>query len=122
MGGGPTGGQPPSDGDLHTGMILRFEPKKGYGFLKPHDINEDVFFLRQELPMEMRDAQSKDIVVDREVQFELKTMPDGKLRANNLQLTGGQVALTPKERREQAPVGPLDPALLQQMIAFLRSE
>jgi len=87
--GGPPPGPPPGQHSVdgsHRGVILRFEPAKGYGFLRPDDIPEDVFFLRSEMPPELREAQDKEEVIQRHVEFELKTMPDGKLRALRLEL------------------------------------
>lgn len=115
----------PLDGDSHTGIILRFEPRKGYGFLKPSDINEDVFFLRQELPEDVRGTQSKDDVVNREVQFEVRSMPDGKLRAMRLEFTGrsgeGRSKGTPPPGRPgDHEVDALDDVLLEEMKEFLR--
>lgn len=128
--GGPGAG-PPEDGTVHAGVILRFDPKKGYGFLAPKDINEDVFFLRNELPPELRDAQAKDEVINREVEFEVKTMPDGKLRALRLVLTAagrsneGRPSKGPADGNKQdndAGSRLLDAALVDEMTDFLRSE
>jgi len=74
--------------DIYAGVILRFDEKKGFGFLKPEEIEEDVFFLRTEMPPEIRDFKDKSEVIQRHVEFNVVQMPDGKLRALRLQLTG----------------------------------
>jgi len=78
----PAGGQP----EVCTGTIVRFEPMKGYGFITPDDGREDAWFQRSEMPANYRSAQSKEEVIDLRVEFEVKTMPDGKLRALRLEI------------------------------------
>lgn len=69
------------DGPPHRGVFISFDPQKGIGFIKPQTLDEDVFYLRSEMPRELRDCDHRDQVVDRRVEFEVKTMPDGKMRA-----------------------------------------
>jgi len=119
------------DEKLHTGTVLRFDPKKGYGFLAPDEFKEDVFFLRQELPAELKESQNKDDVIGQQFGFRVKTMGDGKLRGMCLELTGdsprvGTDEPRPKKEKKQKEQtedndAPLDPALVDEMTDFLRS-
>jgi len=77
-------------GSWHEGVLCAFDPVKGFGFLKPDGMGEDVFFLRTELPPEIRDAQRREQVVDTRVAFEMITVPDGKLRAQRLSLVASR--------------------------------
>lgn len=114
--------EPPEDGSFHFGTILRFEPRKGYGFLKPSDIGEDVYFERSQLPEEIRDSQIKDEIVNREVEFEVKTMPDGKMRALNMTLTEAGRSNLPRSKPESSEeTRELEPALLEEMARLLRT-
>jgi len=81
--GGPVGGPGVvrRQGATQFGVILRFESHKGFGFIDPDDFDEDIFFQRMELPPPLRESQHKEQVVGRRVEFEVKTMPDGKKRA-----------------------------------------
>jgi cold shock CspA family protein len=94
---------------VHTGVIVRFDAKQkggkeGYGFIKPTEINEDIFFLRSELPQELKDAQNKDEVINQHVEFKIKSMPDGKLRALSLELIeGGRIGAGPSLANEAGP-------------------
>lgn len=72
---------------VSRGLIVRFDAGKGYGFIKPDHMTEDVFFLKSELPAELDPANQE--VRDQRVEFEIKTMPDGKLRALHLHLIEG---------------------------------
>eukprot|EP00913_Durusdinium_trenchii_P001839 g1705.t1 len=56
---------------------------EGFGFMRADGIAGDVFFARAELPIELREEE-KDQVMGKHMEFELKTMPDGKLRAKKL--------------------------------------
>lgn len=74
------------DGEVTTGEIVSFEAAKGYGFVKADSGGEDIFFLRSEMPSDIQGAQSKDEVIRRRVEFEVKVMPDGKMRAQRMML------------------------------------
>lgn len=74
-------------GEVLRGVIARFQPKKGYGFVSPDEIDEDVFFLRSEMPPEISGPQRrKEEIVRARVEFEVRVMPDGKLRAQRMVL------------------------------------
>lgn len=109
--------------EVYQGVILRFEDKKGYGFLKPDEIEEDVFFLRSELPAELRDFQNKSEIIQRQVEFNVETRPDGKLRALHLQLIGDGLPRENPSRGSREPKDEhpreLDEATIVQMTDFL---
>jgi len=69
-----------------SGVIRSFESNKGFGFIIPDGINEDVFYLRSEMPPELRECQHKDQVINKRVEFEIRFMPDGRLRARRMVL------------------------------------
>ncbi|CAK0809979.1 unnamed protein product, partial [Prorocentrum cordatum] len=75
---GPPDDGPIPEGEIHLGVILRYDPQKAYGFLKPDDVPEDVFFLRSALPEELREPNNKADIEKRRVEFTIKTMPDGQ--------------------------------------------
>ena len=60
------------------GKVIRFNKKKGFGFIKTAD-DKDVFFHYSELIME----GFKDIAVDSEVEFDVEETPKG-LRASKI--------------------------------------
>jgi len=111
-------GMAPAEGEVLCGIIVRYDMTKGYGFVKPDSMNEDVFFLRSELPAELSGAQRKEEVERRRVEFEMRSMPDGKLRASGL-------ALLPDDNAGEKPAGkdsdrqPLDEDVLAEMADFL---
>merc|ERR1712151_1041859 len=72
-----------------SGVIVRYEQKKGYGFVRPDRYNEDLFFLKAELPEDLRDIAEEhpEEVRDQRVLFEVRIMPDGKIRALGLART-----------------------------------
>merc|ERR1719245_727254 len=72
-------------GSIMKGRIARYSSQKGYGFLTA-DGCEDIFFLREEMPQEIRDCQNMDDVIGQVVDFEVRVMPDGKLRALRMNL------------------------------------
>ncbi|CAE8740752.1 unnamed protein product, partial [Polarella glacialis] len=75
---------------LNIGTIMNYDAK-GFGFIKSDHIAEDIFFLRSELPPELDGREPRrDEVVDKVVEFEVRTMPDGKLRAERLQFPHGR--------------------------------
>merc|ERR1719162_472992 len=81
----------PGGGRVHTGAICSFDAVKGYGFVTPdglQGLHEDVFYLRGELPPDLKDASREDLVSKR-VEFEVVQMPDGKLRAKRMVSTSG---------------------------------
>ena len=65
-----------------TGKVIRFNKKKGFGFIKSAD-GKDVFFHYSALVME----GFKDIPVDSEVEFEVEETEKG-LRAANVKKIG----------------------------------
>lgn len=102
-------------------MILRFDPGKGYGFLKSDEMDEDIFFARSEMPPELSSSQRREEVEHQRVEFEVRTMPDGKIRAQRMELLGDQ-PLGPEHDREEpqeAPLPVLDDDLLKEMADFL---
>mmetsp|Transcript_1514 Transcript_1514/g.4576 ORF Transcript_1514/g.4576 Transcript_1514/m.4576 type:complete len:530 (+) Transcript_1514:1423-3012(+) len=127
---GPMGPMGPGDhapprfrpGQILTGMIVRFTPNKGYGFLTPDEFDEDIFFLRSELPSEIREAQNKEDVINRRVEFEVRTMPDGKLRALRLKLLADQSSGRRRRGGDDQPAPALDPSLVDDMAEFLSEQ
>ncbi|CAK0883652.1 unnamed protein product, partial [Prorocentrum cordatum] len=83
---GPPPGPPPGQrGNLSTGTIVTYDEAKGFGFIKADGIDEDIFFLKSELPPELREAP-RGRLVDQRVEFEVRKMPDGKMRAQRIGL------------------------------------
>ena len=60
------------------GKVIRFNKKKGFGFIKSAD-DRDIFFHYSSLVME----GFKDIAVDSEVEFDVEETPKG-LRASKI--------------------------------------
>uniref|UniRef100_A0A7S2MX99 CSD domain-containing protein n=1 Tax=Zooxanthella nutricula TaxID=1333877 RepID=A0A7S2MX99_9DINO len=101
-------------------MIVRFNSAKGYGFLEPDDLDEDIFFLRSEMPQEIQSAQSQQEVANKRVEFEVRTMPDGKLRAQRMTMMQDQPPPGNRKQRESAEnLPPLDESLVDEMVDFL---
>jgi len=127
MGMPPMGGPPPMmarfrPGEVLRGLIARFNPAKGYGFLTPDEVDEDIFFLRSEMPKELSGAQSKEEVVNHRVEFEVRTMPDGKLRAQRMVLIEDNApAARGKNDQRSEELPRLDTILVQEMTEFLAS-
>ena len=63
---------------IMKGKVIRFNKKKGFGFIKSTD-DKDVFFHYSSLVME----GFKDIAVDSEVEFDVEQTEKG-LRASNV--------------------------------------
>lgn len=121
QGAGPPSGPRFRPGEVLTGTILRFNPPKGYGFLAPDELDEDIFFLRSEMPREIADAQRKEEAVNRRVEFEVRTMPDGKLRAQRMVMLRDQAPPAGRHHRDrdQEPAAPLDMGLVDEMAEWL---
>jgi len=68
---------------MQRGRIKWFSSKEGYGFIEPHEGNEDIFVHHSEVPDE--DLREGD-----EVQFEVEQTPKG-LNAVNVQRSGGAI-------------------------------
>eukprot|EP00928_Gymnodinium_smaydae_P087020 TRINITY_DN71382_c0_g1_i1.p1 TRINITY_DN71382_c0_g1~~TRINITY_DN71382_c0_g1_i1.p1 ORF type:complete len:1052 (+),score=293.52 TRINITY_DN71382_c0_g1_i1:258-3413(+) len=111
------------DGEVLTATILRYDLAKTYGFLRPDDIEEDVYFQRCELPPELQDIRHKDDIEQQRVEFEVKTMPDGKMRAVKITLLEGGPPRAEREADErEVEVAPLDDALVGEMEVFLEDQ
>merc|ERR1719329_518025 len=101
-------------GEVLLGRIVRFDPVKGYGFVNAEEHSEDIFFLRGQMPNELVAVQRKEDVEGRRVEFEVKVMPDGKMRAQRM------VLLDDEGRDEEPPPLPdLEDALIDEMTDFL---
>jgi len=105
-------------GEILVGEIVAFEPMKGYGFVKTSSCAEDIFFQRSGMPEEIITAQMREEVVGQRVEFEVRIMPDGKLRAQQM------VLLPPEEGQEPAgetesTSGELTEDLVQEMCDFI---
>jgi len=114
-------------GEVFTGSIVRFNSTKGYGFLTPDELDEDIFFLRSEMPAEIQGMQRQEEVVQKRVEFEVRTMPDGKLRAQRMKLLSDQGGGGGDRRRRgrddgDQPLPPLDPGLVDEMADFLATQ
>eukprot|EP00439_Symbiodinium_sp_Y106_P014526 s4378_g2.t1 len=57
-------------GEVLIGEIVTFEPGKGFGFVRSESCDEDVYFVRPELPAELAAAERKEEVVGERVEFE----------------------------------------------------
>merc|ERR1719247_1562691 len=89
---GPMGmGMGPVDGQIFYGPIARYDPAKGFGFIACEPLHEDIFFLRSELPPELKE-EGKDKIVNVQVEFEIchSDKGDGKLRARRLRIVPPQ--------------------------------
>lgn len=104
-------------GDVCTGRIVRYDSTKGFGFVKSDEHTEDIFFLRGQMPTELGGAQRKEEVEGRRVEFEVKVMPDGKMRAQRMTLLEDQGH--EDEPRSPPPLPDLDDFLLDEMTDVL---
>merc|ERR1719440_2388539 len=68
----------PVDGQIFYGPIVRYDPAKGFGFINCEPLREDIFFLRSEMPPEIKE-EGKDKVVNVQVEFQIGHREDGKL-------------------------------------------
>ena len=99
--GGPPGGLPgrpaahqlaqssrppdPWQQPLHSGTVRSYDAKKGFGFIHCDQLNQDVFYLRAELPRELDHCEpQRSQLVERRVDFEVRQHENGKLRAHGL--------------------------------------
>jgi len=69
-----------STGQHASGIVKTYSAQKGFGFITAHDVPADVFFMKSDLPVEAQEEDIKGCGVN----FELMSMPDGKLRANSI--------------------------------------
>ena len=69
-------------GSSMKGKVIRFNKRKGFGFIKSDD-ERDIFFHYSSLVME----GFKDIAIDSEVEFDLEETDKG-LRASNVKKIG----------------------------------
>jgi len=102
-------------------VIVRYDPGKAYGFVKSDKHDEDIFFLKAEMPPEIAPCQKREEVEHQRVEFEIKTMPDGKLRAQRMELLPDQLEGPEGEEDEQPDVSlpPLDEELVNEMTDFI---
>jgi len=114
-------GVSPSGQAIHTGTLRSYDAKKGFGFILPDDLPEDIFYLRSELPPELDGIEpTRNQVVDRRVDFEVKQMENGKLRAQRLRflalppMPGGPILAAPRAMPAMpalpAPAAPRQPS------------
>ena len=70
---------------LHTGTVKSYDAKKGFGFIYCDQLNQDVFYLRAELPRELDHCEpQRSQLVERRVDFEVRQHENGKFRAHGL--------------------------------------
>merc|ERR1712039_280449 len=76
-------------GKFMTGSVKSYNPFKGFGFISSPGVTGDVYFMRLELPDEVRDIRESDQIDlnGRSCSFELALAPDGKFRAKGVVLT-----------------------------------
>lgn len=98
-------------GEILDGEIVNFDPLKGFGFIRVRDHNEDVYFVKPELPSELASAERKEEVIGERVEFEVLVKPDGKIRAQDMRLLGSA--------GKDEPESDLDDDLVQEMEDFL---
>eukprot|EP00439_Symbiodinium_sp_Y106_P051162 s5526_g6.t2 len=97
---------------VKTGVIRSYDTKKGFGFIKPDDMQEDAFYLRSELPPELAGGEPRrEQVVDRRVEFEVRVMGDGKLRAERIAFLRGPGPPGPPGPGGPGPRAPAPPML-----------
>merc|ERR1712224_617029 len=86
---GPMGpSMPPMDGQILFGTIRKYDPGKGFGFIASDALQDEIFFLRSEMPPEIKE-EGKDKVIGNQVEFQIGHREDGKLRAQRLILMRG---------------------------------
>lgn len=86
--GGGSRGSRPERLQVLIGTVIQFDVIKNFGFICPDGGGEDVFVLRSELPPELWDVHVKEQILNLRVEFEVKTMPDGKQRAQRCAILG----------------------------------
>lgn len=109
-------------GEVLIGEIVTFEPVKGFGFVRSESCDEDVYFLRPELPEELAAAERKEEVVGERVEFEVKIMTDGKLRAQQMSRLfpdGDSAPSRGAEPAEPAELSELEDDMVQDMADYL---
>merc|ERR1712061_298074 len=73
----------PMEGAIMYGTIIRYDTVKGFGFIECKALPEDIFFLRSEMPPDLKD-EPKDRIMNQYVEFEISRREDGKWRAKRL--------------------------------------
>merc|ERR1711865_456022 len=71
-----------STGQWVSGAVKSFNVNKGFGFISCPGINEDVFFMKSDLPV----GAHESMTVGTDVSFEMIQTADGKLRASGVTL------------------------------------
>jgi len=112
------------NGEVLTGEIVRYDMSKAYGFVKPDTLDEDLFFLRVEMPQTLQGATEKEEIERQRVEFEVCIMPDGKMRAQRMLLQGQEhereaLSAGRDERGADVPLPPLEDSLIVEMEEFL---
>lgn len=78
---------PPPTGSRTVGLVKSWNSGKGFGFLRVHGLDGDIFFARDRLPSDCRDINRMDGL---SFSFELSETPDGKFQAHHMQNVGSQ--------------------------------
>jgi len=73
-------------GERREGEVCSFDATRGYGFIKDDAGGEDVFFSKGELPPGLQAVKEREDLLTLRVSFEVKTMPDGKMRALRIEV------------------------------------
>jgi len=73
-------------GQSGSGIIKSYNSAKGFGFISGLDMQEDVFFLKTALPVTSQNLQGQDLK-GKKVVFEIAQTGDGKVRAQNIQMS-----------------------------------
>lgn len=107
-------------GGKSRGRVLSYDQSKGYGFLHcPALGNEDVYFQRRELNLQARELSN---LKGKNADFEVQMTPDGKARAINIRIFGGDREKNDRNDRDEpegAPLQPLDADSLEKMLSYL---
>jgi len=77
----------PKGDDSQTGVVKSYSEKHGYGFLESPSISGDIRFNTRDLQSQVMPGTE---LRGMRVRFQFEKLPDGKLRASNVQLQSGQ--------------------------------
>merc|ERR1719291_493335 len=74
-------------GQRSNGTIKSFNGLKGFGFISAVGFAADLFFLLTDLPADARNMHGNELQ-SKDVSFEIATTPDGKVRAQDIIISG----------------------------------
>lgn len=74
------------------GVVKSYHGQKGFGFINSDGVGEDIYFMRKDMPQDMRDVQGK-FLEGRAVTFTLGLGADGRHKATEVKLDESENAV-----------------------------